>query len=74
MAGDAREPKTWHTPEQRQIAVALVLREGVPEAGVARSFGVTTKTIKNWVKKFSRRGRAGLKTKRRPARKWTGTP
>jgi transposase InsO family protein len=63
------------TPRSRAELVRRVLVQGLPRAAVARSFGVTIKTVTKWVRRFESEGAAGLRDRSsRPHRLYRPTP
>lgn len=48
---------TVHT---RYIAVQLYLTHSVPQAAVAKQWGITTRSLRNWIKAFKAKGITGL--------------
>lgn len=60
--------------ERRRLAGATLLRQGVPQAEVARRLGVARQSVSRWAKVVAAQGRRGLHRARRAGRPPQLTP
>ena len=57
------------TPQSRAMLIHRVRTEGWPVAAVARSFGVSERTVYKWLARYRNEGRAGLQDRSSAARR-----
>jgi transposase len=69
MGNPAGVRRDFDVLEQRRMRAATLLKEGVPEAEVARRVGVHRQSVNRWAVQLSKSGRSGLKKAARAGRK-----
>jgi len=55
------------TPERRRLAVQMVLN-GTAQSEVARSIGVSARSVRKWMQRYRQQGETGLQTRPRAGR------
>lgn len=63
-----RNSRDFEALERRRLAGATLLRQGTPQAEVARRLGVSRQSVSRWAKTVAEQGRRGLRLARRVGR------
>lgn len=69
MGNPAGVRRDFKELERRRLKAARLLKQGIPEAEVARQVGVHRQSVNRWAKQLSTHGREGLKAASRAGRK-----
>ena len=69
MGNPAGVRRDFDALQRRRMKAAKLLKEGIPEAEVARQVGVHRQSVNRWAKQLVESGRAGLRKAGRAGRK-----
>ena len=74
-SGRKKGSRTWAYPvEFRLRIVRLYLEEGYSASLICEEFGISTHSVRRWVKAYRQGGRTGIRTQASPRRQTQGNP